>query len=69
MPLEYDLKEGDHEVEYDPDVDHLDGGGLGEGVEHAGEDSHHTQHQGHVHCHARVEVNVLKVSYVDVYKL
>ena len=60
MPLEYDLEEGDHEVEYHPDIDHLDRGGLGEGVEHAGEDGHHAQHQGHVHCHARVKVNVLK---------
>ena len=60
MPLEYDLEEWDHEVEHHPDVNHLDGGGLGEGVEHAGEDGHHAQHQGHVDRHARVKVNVLK---------
>ena len=35
MPLEYDLEEGYHEVEHYPDVDHLDGRGLWEGVGHA----------------------------------
>ena len=59
LPLEYDFEEGYHEVEHYPDVDHLDGRGLWEGVEHAGEDGHHAQHQSHVDCHARVKVNVL----------
>ena len=46
--LQQDLSEGDDHAEYEPDVDHLDVGRLGEVVEDSNIHRHEDQHDGQV---------------------
>ena len=54
--VQHHLQEWDEEVEDEPDVDHLDVGGLGEAVADGDEEGRQDQEGGQVHGHDGLEV-------------
>ena len=59
--LKDDLNEGNCHGEDEPDVNHLDVGGLGKVVAHSDVHRHQDQHDGQVDSYDRLKVESLKV--------